>query len=515
MGQETELKFVGPEDALARLRRAPDFARFARGRRAVTRAMHGVYFDSEDFALRSAGYVLRVRTEGNGFVQTVKSANGPNVATRMEVKADVEGLTPKIEAIPEQGLRDAVAKAIGRAQLQPIFSVDVRRTTTLLTPKRGAEIEAAFDVGAIKTQGPRRSISVPISEFELELKKGQPTDLIDCARALTSGVPVILSLQSKARRGYALVRDEVDAPVTAGRLHLPEHCTADEAFSQVIAHCLGHLLGNWPCITGAREPEGVHQMRVALRRMRSALSFFNGSFRLAMRELEGELRDIAQTLGKARDFDVFQESVLAPAAEAHGDDERLLDLATLVRARRRIAWHDMLEALESDRFRKLALELAATTFSKPWLDVSLGGGEAVLPAVDLARRRLASRYKKISKLGGRIGELDSAERHDLRKRLKKLRYALDFFSALFKKKRVKKYAKRLSELQDILGAMNDAAMARALVDDILKEHDGPGATAVGYAGGVVAGWHIGHMKERARELEKCWRRFAKLTPPWA
>src|SRR6185295_1361877 len=110
-----------------------------------------------------------------------------------------------------------------------------------------------------------------------------------------------------------------------------------------------------------REPEGVHQMRVALRRLRSALSFFDGSFRLAMREIEGELREIAATLGKARDFDVFQESVFAPAAKAHGDDERLLDLATLVRARRRIAWHGMLEALESERFRKLALELAATT----------------------------------------------------------------------------------------------------------------------------------------------------------
>jgi len=212
---------------------------------------------------------------------------------------------------------------------------------------------------------------------------------------------------------------------------------------------------------------------------------------------------------------VFQESVLAPAAEAHGHDDRLLDLATLVRARRRIAWHDMLEALESERFRKLALELAATTFSRPWLDVSLGGGEAVRPALALACEGLANRYKKISKLGERIGELDAAERHDLRKRLKKLRYALDFFSPLFKKKRVKKYAKRLSDLQDILGEMNDAAMARALVDDILKEHEGAGAAAVGYAGGVVAGWHIGHMKERVKELQKRWKRFAKLKPPWA
>lgn len=515
MGQETELKFVGPEDAFARLRRAPAFARFARGRRSLTRLLHGVYFDDDDFALRRAGFVLRVRTEGNGFVQTVKSVNGPNVATRTEVKAKVDGLSPNVDAIEDKALQRAIVKAVKPAELKPIFAVDVRRTTTLLKPRRGAEIEAAFDVGAIKTQGANRTISIPISEFELELLKGHPTDLVDCARAVTASVPLILSLQSKAERGYALVRDEVDAPVSAGRIVMPKGCTADEAFSQIVAHCLTHMLGNWPCITGAREPEGVHQMRVALRRLRSAMSFFDGSFRLAMREIEGELRDIAATLGKARDFDVFQESVLAPAAEAHGDDERLLDLATLVRARRRIAWHGMLEALEAERFRKLALELAAATFSRPWLDVSLGGGDAVRPALELARERLAHRYRRIGKLGDRIGDLDAAERHDLRKRLKKLRYALDFFSSLFKKKRVKKYAERLSELQDILGEMNDAAMARALVDDILKEHDGAGASAVGYAGGVVAGWHIGHMRERAKELEKRWKRFAKLKPPWA
>src|SRR5262245_44245164 len=130
MGQETELKFVGPEDALARLRRAPAFARFARGRRPVTRAMHAIYFDSDDFALREAGDLLRVRTEGYGFVKTVKSANGPNVATRTEVKGQVDGLSPTIEAIEDKALRDEIAKVAKRAELRPIFAVDVRRTTT-------------------------------------------------------------------------------------------------------------------------------------------------------------------------------------------------------------------------------------------------------------------------------------------------------------------------------------------------------------------------------------------------
>lgn len=513
MGQETELKFIGPEDALTRLRRTPLLSRLARNRPAKTRKLFAVYFDTETHALREAGYVLRVRNEGNGFVQTVKSANGPNVATRTEVKNALSDLSPSIGAIPDKKLRRAVKKAVGKAELTPIFGVDVQRTTLLLTPKRGTEIEAAFDSGAIKTLGAKRSTSVPISEFELELTKGDAKDLIDCGRALTTDVPVILSLQSKAERGYALVADTVDAPVTAGKIVLSPEATADDAFAQVIAHCLAHMLGNWPCIMGARDPEGVHQMRVALRRMRSALSLFGGPFRHSMTRLEEELRAIATVLGKARDLDVFQDSVLKPVTDAHGEDERMLDLAALVRARRRIAWAAMLEALDAERFRRLAFELAAVTFSRPWLEVA-AGEEASRSAGEFAVARVAKRYRSVLKRGKDIGDLDAAERHELRKRLKRLRYSVDFFSSLFAKRRVKKYEMRLSALQDVLGAMNDAAMARALVRDILAEQDGGGSVAASaaYAGGIVAGWHLGHTPELAKDLEKRWKAFAKLKP---
>ena len=94
MGQETELKFIGTDDALARVRRSLLFRRLSRDRKPQTRALHAIYFDTEDLALREAGYVLRVRNEGEGFVQTLKSANGPDVATRTEIKSNVPSLEP-------------------------------------------------------------------------------------------------------------------------------------------------------------------------------------------------------------------------------------------------------------------------------------------------------------------------------------------------------------------------------------------------------------------------------------
>ena len=515
MGHETELKFIGPEDALARLRRSPALRRLARKRRPQTHSLHAIYFDTDDFALRKAGLVLRVRGEGGGFVQTVKSINGPNVATRTEIKNDVPELAPNVGAIHDKQVRRAIEKATRKAELKPIFVVEMQRTSVVLRPKRGTEIEAAFDLGEIKTLGDRRGERAPIAEFEIELLKGDPIDLIGCARELTAGLPLVLSFESKAARGYALAEDLADAPAVAVRVTLKRDATADEAFGQILAHCLNHLLGNWVCVTRTREPEGIHQMRVAMRRMRSALTLFDGPFRLALRELEAEVRWLAGVLGEARDLDVFQEDVFRPAADAHGEDERLLELATVVRTRRRIAWHNVLEALESERFRKLVLDITAVTFSKPWLDHALGGENAVQPAVDFARDRLAHRYAQAIKRGRRIGDLDAAERHELRIRLKKLRYAVDFFASLYAKRRVKKYLKRLSDLQDVLGHMNDAAVARTLVREILAEHgDGEGAAAIGYAGGVVAGWHLGHARERAKRLERRWRRFSKLKPVW-
>jgi triphosphatase len=515
MGQETELKFIGPEDALALVRRSSLFRKLVRNRKPQTRALHAIYFDTDDLALREAGYVLRVRNEGEGFVQTLKSANGPDVATRTEIKADVAALSPEIAAITDDEVRKRVQKAVKGSALKPVFSVEVRRTKVVLTPKRGTEIEAAFDVGLIRSMGDKASVTTPISEFELELLKGSNSELIECAKGLTAGLPLTLFLQSKAARGYALIKDASEAPVHAQRIALTESATADTAFCNVVAYCLNHLLGNWSAVTVARDPEGIHQMRVALRRLRSALTLFNGPFRASLGALEEEVRWLAGVMGEARDLDVFQDDVFRPAADAHGEDERLRELMTVVRTRRRIAWSHVFEALESERFRRLVLELAAVTFSKPWLDAAIGGTEAVRAAPEVARLRLEDRYAKAMKMGRRVDDLDAEERHELRKRLKKLRYAVDFFQSLFSKRDVKRFLKRLSALQDVLGEMNDATVARTLVRDILAEHrDGDGAAAIGYAGGVVVGWHVGHARERSEKLKRRWKRFAKLKRPW-
>ena len=510
MGQETELKFIGPEDAMARLRDSPVLKRLAGRRRAKTRELTAVYFDTDDFALREAGVVLRVRDEGNGFVQTVKTLDGPDAATRTEVKTPVAAPAPDIGAIGDKRLRRTIEKAARGRALKAIFAVEMQRTTIVLVPKRGSEIEAAFDVGRVKTIEGIES-ECPISEFELELLAGDVSELVACARELTSGLPLTLALQSKAARGYALASGAASAPVKTATLVLPEKATAGDAFGRIVAHCLRHLLGNWTAIAVARDPEGIHQMRVAIRRLRSAVTLFGGPFRAALQPLEGDIRWLAQALGPARDLDVFEDEVFRPAAAAHGEDPRFEALTAIVRARRQEAWNNVISTLASERFRGLMLDIAAATLGKPWLATSTMAAER--SAKVLARKRLARRHARAMKLGKIVKTLDAPGRHRLRIRLKKFRYALDFFASLYPIRRVTKHLDRLGALQDVLGHMNDAAVARRLAGEFIAANHND-AAAVDYACGVIAGWHLGHEGRHRKTLGRRWRRFAKLKPIW-
>ncbi len=515
MNRETELKFVGPADALVRLRNSPELKRLAGNRRAQTTIQAGVYFDTKEYALRQAGLVLRVRNEGQGFVQTLKSVQRDDLATRMEFKSEVPSSAPDVNAIPESRLRWRVERILDGRLLVPLFEVEVQRTRMLLSPKRGTEIEAAIDTGLIKHMSGNLQLTTPICEFELELLKGNAGELVECARALTLGLPLTLSLQSKSDKGYALAQGKLDAPVQAARVELPDDAAADDVLCAVIGNCLHHLLGNWAAVLNAQDSEGIHQMRVALRRLRVALSMFREPFRGVLSGVEDQTRAIATALGCVRDLDVFDIEMLRPLIDAYGDDDRLQAFSAAVNSRRRAARQRGIDTLEGENFRKLVLDLVEITYSRPWLRLPVENNPAVQSAVEFACERLQHRFAQALKLGQKFEELDSEQRHELRIKLKQLRYATDFTRSLFSKRRVRRFSKRLGVLQDVLGQVNDAAVAGGLVHEILAERrEGEDPAALVYAGGLIAGWYGAHSRHRMKKLRKSWRKFAKLKPFW-
>ncbi|MBI1205783.1 MAG: CHAD domain-containing protein [Azospirillum sp.] len=510
---ETELKLrVRPED-LQRLRGAPVLTARASGR-AATQALESVYFDTEDFGLYRRLVTLRVRKKGQNFIQTIKTAgDASRLLARDEWEWPVAGAAPDLSVVVEP---EALAQLDGIAadQLRPVFASHIKRTVRMLDD--GA-VELAIDTGEIRAG----DVAVAVCEVELELKKGEPAHLFELAAALTAVAPLRFETQSKAERGYALAQGRLDSFAKAGRVTLEPDCTAEDALARILRSCLAQLLGNETCAVKGADPEGIHQMRVAIRRMRSALSVFRSLLPLEQYAgLVEEIRWLAAALGPARDWDVFHDELLAPArlafAEVPDSAEDLKALAIAAKTQRERGYAEARAAILSPRYTALVLTLARWLETRGWRGQPVTAESARLfnPVTALADRLLARRHKRARKAGAELASLSAEQRHRLRIALKKLRYAVEFFRTLYDEKSVRRYLERLTELQDALGHLNDVATAARLLSTL---HQGSALHAAGEprGAGIVIGWHGRGLVELEPRLIADWHAFLGVKPFWS
>lgn len=305
---------------------------------------------------------------------------------------------------------------------------------------------------------------------------------------------------------------------------VPQDVVAEDAFSLTLAQCRWHIASNIPAVIEAREIEGVHQMRVGLRRLRVALAAFGEEFRTPVLEnLRARAKIFAQFLAPARDMDVFVDELFEPAARANGALEAFSVLRERAQEARRTAWEGAVECVSSRAFMDFVSDLAQAIDERVWYHSARGRGPArglvafETPAAALAGRMLNHRLRQAKKRAKKLERLDEAERHRLRIALKKLRYSADFFSPLFEKKPVHKFQKRLSRMQDILGALNDVAVARSTLEHLVAMGGaGPLATRedLAFAAGIVYGWHLDRAARSWDDAVKCWKKFARTEPFW-
>lgn len=511
MHQETELKFVGTEDALATLRQSTLLQQLAGGRRAKTLVRRAIYFDSEDHLLRKAGYVLRVRNEGNGFSQTLKKLGNGDVVTRPEFKSEVSDVAPELEAIPDSRVRWRIIHLLKDKPLAPVFEVDTRRTKLVLTRGKSLALEAAFDTGEIRLSR-KPGESVPVSEFEVELVRGSADELFSVARQLTENLPLVLSVLSKADRGFRLARGEANAAFTSHGVKLSPAGSADDAVASIISEALHHMLNNVEVVR-AGLAEGIHQMRVALRKLRIAISMLHPEQRVALASISSEARDIARVLGEGRDLDVLLTDITYPVARSLGKDEEFSHLVHLIEAKREACHASIVELINSEKFRSFVIGVAAVTYQRPWLSIASEHGTMEADAGAFARRQVERRNRQVHRAIRKAGKLKAADVHELRIRLKKLRYTLDFFRSVLPARRAGRLLRLVTKLQSLLGDMNDAAIARAFIRDQLRAQEaGEDTPQLAFAGGVVIGWHGRRSIERRararRLLKKLKRRKA-------
>lgn len=508
--KEVELKLACDATALKA------FADHPRLKDAVSQAdaqLSSVYFDTADGDLRQAGFVLRVRSEGGGYVQTAKSV-GNGLFERSEWEQAVSGPKPDRAALDGTPLADVLGK---KARLKPLFTVAVSRKTYEVE-EGSSLIEVALDSGRIEKAG-AGSKTVPISELELELKRGTPSDLFALTRSLVADAPVRLGVRSKAERGYLLLDGGVDGVHKAEPLSLGEDMTAAEAFKAIAHACLRHMRLNEDVLLDHRDADALHQVRVAIRRLRSAFSLHGDLVVDAQSvRLRSDLKRLSEPLGRARNLDVFLAKTLPKERARHPDEIGLLGLERHLEAQRTEAYADVMAMLNSDAWRRHVLDLVAWINSGPWLvdDGKKAAGERNQSAQAFATGVLEKRRRQVKKRGRDLDTLSPEDRHQVRIAAKKLRYGAEFFGGLFTGKKAGKrqaaFVKVLSELQDCLGDLNDIATGHELLND-LTDTDLKATSAV-FAAGMTAADIEARSGKLLKAAAQAHQELVDLRPFW-
>ena len=304
------------------------------------------------------------------------------------------------------------------------------------------------------------------------------------------------------------------APVKGVPARLTRAMRVDAAFDAVVRASLAHLRANERGMLRGSDPEYLHQMRVALRRLRSAFSVFRPAVPATpAAPVVAELKWLASSLGPARDWDVLHTGTLPLIARKFGPRGDLEALGESCGERRRQAGEMARRAVRSARYRRLVLFLPAWLESwsrRAELD-ALQRAALAEPLGGFAARMLDRRYDRVRKRVRHIRELSGRQLHRLRIAVKKFRYSSDFFAGLYAGRPVRTALRRLSDLQDILGSINDAATAVALIGLGFGGVENGEATG---ARGLVLGWCRDEAARRRRRLAGAWKAFRSARRFW-
>jgi inorganic triphosphatase YgiF len=511
---ETEIKLELPAPEVTRLNR---LAFLRRAKTAKQDKQVSIYFDTDKFALREHNVMFRVRRIGHRYVQTIK-APGNGLLDRNEWETELKGRKPDFGAVRDTALEPLLTKKL-RRQLRPVFETRVRRTTYPLKV-RGSQIELTLDRAEIGTGNSFRSLC----EIEIESKGGDRAELFKLARTIARATSAELAVKSKAERGYELLDGNDSSAVKAEPIVLAPDMATRDAFRLIAASCFKQVIVNKSALR-AGDPEGVHQMRVGLRRLRAAISLFSNILEQSeTNAIKAELKWLTEELAPAREFEVFLTRVVAPARRHHGRLMGMQRLSHDLAEQRRSSNERARDAVRSERFRRLLLDVAT------WLEI----GDWRHPHADLLRERgdmpiavsgaaeLRRRSKKIRKRGKLLTKLDQRQRHKLRIQAKKLRYAAEFFATVFSGNKPSKLRKTflsaLEDMQDCLGDLNDIAVHENLTTDLAKNSAANAQSKDGSRRAFAAGVLTGHEDARRDSVlvaaSAAYERFAKAKPYW-
>jgi len=470
---EIELKLRGTparlKNALARLQKN------AVAGSAFKKSLRAVYFDTAKDDLHAKGLSFRVRDEDGRFVQTLKQdALNAEALTRGEWSDDVAAAAPELLNTKSGRKLRRVWKDV---RLVPRFRTVIARQGFLVSPRRGSQVEVIRDEGEIQAIGKesaRDGEALGISEIEIELKQGSPVALYDVALRILAAAPVQIETRAKSDRGYALLSAEApalsvkaEAPTVSGGETLAEvlRSAARRHFGQFLANMAGAL---------RYDPTAIHQMRVAMRRLRSALYGVRDLLPDAEYEsVRMKLKYLLQSLGAARDWEVLTERI-SELDDDDGLDGHAQDVQRAVNVRKRQALARAVDAVGSRKNTRTALE-AMRWFED--LPTARHGRKLKRKARDAAPGILNALFDRVRRRGRNLEDQSVGDRHRLRIACKNLRYNVELFGGLYGKRKAERFLARLKPVQDDLGHLNDVSRARDLLGELAKRSPRKAAAA--------------------------------------
>lgn len=488
MSIETEICLRLPPNLGRRLTSLP-WLKALPPRRQVLRA---VYFDTPQGHLRQARAGLRVRRESGQWVQTFKQER--SATERLEINQVLGARSAKVPALEWPAQQALLVVSEGRGsksrmtlgqlapQLSAQFETQVRRTSWQL-PYQGSLLELAFDRGEVRAPA---GGTASVHELEIELKEGQPEHLWQLALDLSTqlGQGLVLEPRAKAARGYDLIGHwQWPSVADVSSLRMDDH-RLDLAFKQTLGETVEAVSWQIVRILETLDSEGPHQLRVALRRLRSVMKLVRPLLSAPeWQSLEQASKALAGRVGPLRDLDVFAEDVLKPLLARLPTDEDLSCLSRLLEAERSRARATLRDHLQSAEVQRFLLTLAqASGRSLPAL--------ATIDSTEFARaqlRRLSKRVRRREEVLKQAPQSDAnAEaRHELRLAYKALRYAAGWLGQIGAGPEAESARRRASKRQEQLGEQQDASMALKLLDGLLSAEP---AVRQSRLKGMLEGW---------------------------
>jgi CHAD domain-containing protein len=428
-----------------------------------TLSLQAFYYDTDDLRIVRSGASLRYRSD-DGWTVKLPRALGEGL-TRDEIHVDGPPGEP-----PDAALE--LVRALARsAPVRLVAQLDTTRTRVVLRDRQGRELAEVADDEVSVLDDTR--LVARFRELEVEFAEDAPSEFVTSAtarlRAAGAGPPDPVPKIVRALGPRAGEPPDVPRPP-----RLDETSTTIDVVRAAIANGTLRLLANDPVVRQGSDAEGVHQARVATRRLRSDLRTFGAVLDADWTDdLRTELGWIGGLLGEVRDTDVLLERLdqriapLPPSDVAEG--KQLLDA---LRDRRRHARAELLEAMRSARYLAL-LDHLVDASRDPVLARDVDADD--LELTHFARRP----WRKLRKaVRGLDDEPSDHELHRVRIKAKRARYAAEAVAPVFGK-RARKFARRLAAIQDVLGEHQDAVVA----GEWLREHHS--GTAAFVAGELV------------------------------